>query len=221
MTNAVHQTIASNTTALAASMPKGTNRLRQRSVRLYSPNNEPLFYWSGMARTPFDAVALARSKYSEALEAIFRAQGLSRADASADLSVAESEVLKAASPNAWRVTSRATWEAESHRKARRVFLGAPLANNIAQCVAMSDRDCIAALQHDHTLTLGMWLSAVGKDRLIDIDSCWLVSTPAGTVRVPHSNGVLRDVLRCSPSGRFRHVVRSATLRATLSMATVS
>lgn len=195
MTNPFHQTIAASSSTLPVSSPKGADRMRQWAVRLYNANNDALFHWSAKAKTALEAVATARSRYSDALEAIYRAQGLTRSDASSDLIVAESEVLKASMPNAWRVTNRASWEAAKHPKAQRALLGMPLAHDIVTSIAMTDPGCIAALQHDHALVLGMWLSVVGKDQLIDIDSCWLVSTPDGTVRVPHSNDVLRNVLR--------------------------
>ncbi|ODT51497.1 MAG: hypothetical protein ABS59_09955 [Methylobacterium sp. SCN 67-24] len=172
-----------------------SGRARLHSVRLYNSHAHPLFHWSGKARTSFEAAQLARETYSAVLDAVFRAQGMSGNDASPALEVSESEVLAGASPNAWRVTNRASHEAKAHRNAERVRLGKAFVSDIVTSVALTDRECITALQHDHGVALGMWLSATGRERLIDIDSCWIVTSPAGDVRVPHRSDVLRDMLR--------------------------
>ncbi len=140
MTNPFHQTIAASSSTLPVSSPKGADRMRQWAVRLYNANNDALFHWSAKAKTALEAVATAHSRYSDALEAIYRAQGLTRSDASSDLIVAESEVLKASMPNAWRVTNRASWEAAKHPKAQRALLGMPLCDaTITMRVARQSR----------------------------------------------------------------------------------
>ena len=73
MTNALHQSRTMHSPAFALATAKNSSRARLRSVRLYSAKTEPLFFWSGKAKSPVDAVALARVAYANAIEAIFRA----------------------------------------------------------------------------------------------------------------------------------------------------
>lgn len=195
MTNAIHQIASPCSMGVAAAKPKGADRLRQHSVRLYSAEGRPLFLYSDKAKTPFDAVEQARAKYADVLEAIFRAQGLTRADVLPKLQAAASEVLPRATANFWRVTSRASSGAANHPRAQHARLGPARVAEIMQSLVMTDRNCIMALQRGHSVSLAMWLSPVGRDRLIEVDSAWLVNTGSDEIRLPHANSVVRDMVR--------------------------
>jgi hypothetical protein len=164
MTNAIHQITSPNSLGSAAAKPKVADRLRQHSVRLYSADGHPLFQYSDKAKTPFDAVEQARAKYDDVLEAIFRARSLTRADVLPKLRAATSEILPGRSANGWRVTSRASSGAANHPRAQHARLGPARVTEIMQSLAMTDRNCIMALQRDYSVSLAMWLSPVGHAR---------------------------------------------------------
>ncbi|MDR6828964.1 hypothetical protein J2X48_002878 [Bosea sp. BE271] len=195
MTNAIHQITSPNSLGSAAAKPKVADRLRQHSVRLYSADGHPLFQYSDKAKTPFDAVEQARAKYDDVLEAIFRARSLTRADVLPKLRAATSEILPGRSANGWRVTSRASSGAANHPRAQHARLGPARVTEIMQSLAMTDRNCIMALQRDYSVSLAMWLSPVGHDRLIEVDSAWLVNTGSDEIWIPHANTVVRDMVR--------------------------